>query len=195
MENSRLEQDQLYIKLRKREKIYREQLKEQREQLKLLIGQADPDLSISEEMEDKKIGQEFEKNRGFHPWPVNPNQAIVIGEFGVTQDPFGNRIENDGIELRTTRGEAVKAIYGGRVTGVRKLFLTTSQVVILQHGSYRTVYYNLDNVNVEVGDFVKADQRIGIVRTDPRTDESVLQFLIYKYPRKFVDPLTWLFPQ
>lgn len=195
LETSKVEQNELYALLRKKEKIYREELQKQREQLKLLIGNADPDTTIKASMTDLEIGKEFEKNRGFHPWPVNNRQAIVISEFGVTEDPFGNRVKNDGIELRTARGEVVKAIYGGRVTGVQQLFLTTSQVVIIQHGNYRTVYYNLDNVNVKVGDFVKADQKIGIVRTDPRTDESVLQFLIYKFPRKFVDPLTWLFPQ
>ncbi len=195
LKDARKEQNELFQQLKKKEAIYKEQLKLQREQLKLIIGEADPDMGITEEMENDEIGDQFERNRGFHPWPVDAQQAIVISEFGVTEDPFGNRVENDGIEIRAARGAEVKAIYGGRVTAVKRLFLLNSLVVMVQHGKYRSVYSNLDKVHVQKGDFVSAAQTLGIINTDSRTDESVLQFLIYKVPAVFIDPLSWLFPQ
>ncbi|RMG16054.1 MAG: hypothetical protein D6730_25585, partial [Bacteroidetes bacterium] len=156
--------------------------------------QADPDYGITEAMADDEIGEAFEKNRGFHPWPVKPENAIIIQEYGISEDPFGNQVTNDGIEIRVPKGEVARAIYGGRVTGVQPL-LHHGYVVIIKHGNYRTTYAYLDDVKVKPGDFVTAAQPIGVVKPKPRTEETVLTFLIYKVPAKFVDPLVWLFPQ
>lgn len=181
--------------LKGRESKFRRELQAQREELKKLIGELDPDYGISETAGNDKIGTAFEENRGFLSWPVEADRGVIVGLFGETEDVFGNRVVNDGIFVRTPMGEKVSAIFGGRVTGVQRIPPINSYMVIIQHGKFRTVYARLDEVTIKKGDFIKARQEIGVVRTDPRTKETLFQFLIYKVPDVFLDPETWLFPK
>lgn len=136
----------------------------------------------------------FEKSRGSLPWPVSVREAIVVSTFGQSEDPFGNLVMNDGIHIRTTRGQTVRAVYDGLISGVTSIPMG-GEVVIIQHGPYRTVYDNLTDVKVTIGQKVTRNTVLGTVRTDPRTSETLLHFLIYRHPDKFVDPLRWLSPK
>ncbi len=133
----------------------------------------------------------FEKSRGGLAWPVPSREAFIVTPFGTSEDAFGNQVVNDGVQIRTVRGQEVRSVYQGVVTGVQPIPLG-GEVVIIQHGSYRTVYDNLTDVVVQVGQKVNSRDLIGKVRTDPRTGETLLHFLIYKTPDKFVDPARWL---
>ena len=181
--------------LKGKESKFRRELQAQREELKKLIGELDPDYGITENLGNDKIGSAFEENRGFLSWPVEADRGVIVGLYGETEDVFGNRVVNDGIFVRTPKGEKVSAIFGGRVTGVQRIPPINGYMVIIQHGRYRTVYARMDEVAIKKGDFIKARQEIGIVRTDPRTKETLFQFLIYKVPDVFLDPEGWLFPR
>ncbi|MEL6631410.1 MAG: peptidoglycan DD-metalloendopeptidase family protein [Bacteroidota bacterium] len=188
---SQAKQEELYKNYSSVTKTYQNRLDEVRKRLKQIIRQEQNNYLDEGGAVDEAYVKNFPRNKGLLPWPVPPSKGAVTGEYGVTEDAFGNRISNDGIYITTEEGQAVKAVYSGRVTAVSKIPLSGS-IVILEHGKYRTVYTNLSEVKIKKGDLVSANQTIGRIRTDRRTGETQFQFMIYKVPDKFVDPQKWL---
>ncbi|MDX2285883.1 MAG: M23 family metallopeptidase [Bacteroidia bacterium] len=132
--------------------------------------------------------------KGLLPWPVAPEQASIAGRFGKSRDDYGNPVENDGIYLQTRPGQAVEAVFAGRVSGVQEI-PRSGWMVVIEHGPYRSVYASLGQPAVRAGDLVEQGQLIGHVRTDPRTQTAMLHFLIYQTPKRFLDPEQWLRPK
>ena len=193
LERTQLEQGRLLEILRKKEKVYVKKLSSDRQRLRKLISEIDDKYGAVPEFNDfENTGEAFEREKGFHYWPVPTNRGVVVGEYGTTRDAFGNRIENDGVYIRTSKGQYIRSVFQGRVTGVTDIQMN-GFVVIVSHGPYRSVYSNLESYSVKPGDVVGAKQVIGTVRTEPRTNESLLHFLIYKVPDKFLDPQEWIF--
>lgn len=192
---TKADQNNLFFALKAKESQYRKNLDNQRNALKSLIKRIDKSYGVaaSATTTNNATGKSFAQQRGRLVWPIRSGKGIVVGKFGITTDPFGNRISNDGIYIRTPKGEQARAVFQGKVSGVQKVPLY-GYMVILEHGIYRTVYANLSAVTVKKGEQVSSGQTIGTVRTDNRTDETVLNFMIYKIPNKFVNPLRWVKP-
>lgn len=195
LKSTKADQNNLFFSLKAKESQYRKNLDNQRKSLKSLIRRIDKSYGVAAtaRTSNNATGKSFAQQRGRLVWPIRSGQGIVVGKFGITTDPFGNRISNDGIYIRTPKGEQTRAVFQGKVSGVQKVPLY-GYMVILEHGIYRTVYANLSAVTVKKGDQVSSGQTIGTVRTDNRTDETVLNFMIYKIPNKFENPLRWVKP-
>lgn len=195
LKSTKADQNNLFFTLKAKESQYRKSLDNQRNALQSLIKRIDKSYGVAATVAtpNNATGKSFAQQRGKLVWPIRSGQGIVVGKFGLTTDPFGNRISNDGIYIRTPKGEQTRAVFQGKVSGVQKVPLY-GYMVILEHGIYRTVYANLSAVTVKKGDQVTSGQTIGTVRTDNRTDETVLNFMIYKIPNKFVNPLSWVKP-
>ena len=100
-------------------------------------------------------------------------------------------VRNDGVDITTTEGAMVRAIYDGVVSRVF-VIPGAHKTVIIRHGNYLSVYSNLKDVFVKQGDKVVTKQNIGVVYTDKDDDhKSVLQFQIWKENVK-MDPQDWL---
>ena len=112
--------------------------------------------------EGKVIGAEFTANKGRLPWPVS--EGVVVGRFGTHPHPSlpGIRIERRGIDIATSEGGTVFAIFSGRVSNVINI-PGGGMVVMLDHGSHRSVYANLGSVQVESGEDVRTGQPLGTV--------------------------------
>ncbi len=192
---SQAQQKKIFENLRAKVARYQTQLQQQQRQLKGFIR--DTEDAVAEASTEpvpelsKDYAREFTRQQGRLPWPVPPQYALIIGGFGLTEDPYGNPVTNDGIYLRTPQGQQVTAVAAGKVTGVRRL-PQHGAMVIVEHGDYRTVYADLEDTFVFTGEYVEAGQAIATVRTDPRSSETVLNFLIYKVPDQFLDPQKWL---
>ena len=66
------------------------------------------------------------------------------------------------------------------------------QMVIARHGNYRTVYANLTDIYVSVGQKVSARQSIGKIFTDSDNDNKTeLYFQIWE-GKKLLNPETWI---
>ena len=148
LKNTKAEQNSLFFTLKEKENKYRVRLDQQRKALKSIIKRIDRNYGVKAAGKDNATGKSFKQQRGKLGWPVSASNSIVVGKYGVTKDPFGNRITNDGIYIRTPKGEKVQAVFQGKVTGVQKVPLS-GFVVIVEHGIYRTVYDNLDKVSVK----------------------------------------------
>jgi murein DD-endopeptidase MepM/ murein hydrolase activator NlpD len=126
------------------------------------------------------------------PWPTE--RGVVTGHFGTHDHPVfrGIKVNNDGIDISTARGEQVRAVFEGIVTRVHPDPVDPNvKIVIILHGNYRTVYANLVSVSVRAGQQVTTRQPIGVVNT--RNDATVLKFQIWRDMQK-LNPAQWLAP-
>jgi len=140
--------------------------------------------------EERVLSDSFEKNKGKFPWPTG--KGIITGRFGIQQHPVlkNVKIRNDGIFISTVENEKARTIFDGQVSKVFSL-PGSNFAVIIRHGNFYTLYHNLDEVYVKEGEKVSTRQSIGRVFTDRKSDETVLQFQIWREMVKS-DPEVWL---
>lgn len=122
------------------------------------------------------LSSSFLGNRGRLPWPVATTGGI-IQSFGTSRVD-GIEIDNDGVEIRTSGGAAVRAVFEGQVRTVQDIMGTF--MVVIQHGEYFTAYSNLRSASVAVGQKVSTKQTVGTAATDASTGETVIKFAVYK---------------
>jgi len=140
--------------------------------------------------EQTLIAGGFEKNKGRLPMPVD--KGFISGHFGVQAHATLERVtvNNKGIYIQTTAGSQARAVYEGEVTSCFVMNGTTA--VIIQHGTYRTVYSGLSSVSVKKGDKVKAKQYIGKIYSDPEQDNSTILFFQIWQDKNILNPEQWL---
>lgn len=137
------------------------------------------------------LSAEFENNRGKLPWPLQG--GAVSDRFGTHQHPTQKnlKIENNGINIAGEKGAKVRCVFNGEVEQV-VFIMGMNNCVLVNHGSYYTVYANLAAVSVKAGDKVSTGQNIGAI---PATDDSNDHFLHFEIcrDRQYYDPEQWLF--
>ncbi len=137
------------------------------------------------------IGDSFEENRGRLPWPVN--NGIVTSRFGKQPHPVLKNVieDNLGIEITSSGAVTARAVFKGEVVTVFAIS-GANMAVIVRHGKYLTVYQNLVNVLVKVGDAVLTGQELGSVYLNQgEGGKALLTFMVYD-ERKKLDPELWL---
>lgn len=146
--------------------------------------------------EAKELSDKFSKNKGKLPWPTE--KGIITGTFGVHNHPVlpGIKIENNGIDITTEKGSGVRAVFTGTISAVLD-FQHMGKAVIINHGAYRTVYSNLNDVFVEKGQQIDTKQLIGTVLTNKQSGKTEAHFEILYINNKgaFVkqNPAIWIF--
>lgn len=140
--------------------------------------------------EEKLISDDFAKNRGKLPWPVE--QGFVSEKFGINVHPVFKQVKlnNAGITITTSRNADVRAVFKGVVTEI--MFIPgDNNVVIVRHGNYLTVYSNLVEIFIKKGDTVNVKQKIGKLASSG--EGSTLNFQVWK-DKDNLDPQLWLTP-
>jgi murein DD-endopeptidase MepM/ murein hydrolase activator NlpD len=140
--------------------------------------------------EASALAANFAANQKRLPWPVE--RGLVVGQFGPQRHPVVKSvmIENRGIDIATEKNSAIRAIFDGVVSSV--LPLPDGQLaIIINHGSYFTVYQNLTNLQVQKGQKVSKLQTLGNSYTDPNSAETRFHFELWK-DQQAVNPLLWL---
>jgi len=140
--------------------------------------------------EERALSNNFVANKGKLPWPLV--RAVVTNFFGEQPHPVlpGIKVSNKGVDMATTKGAKVRAVFDGSVIRVIEMPMYRN-VVIVSHGEYFSVYSKLDQVYVKVGDKVKTRQDIGLVYTNNEEGKTELHFQVWK-GSVFLDPLHWL---
>jgi septal ring factor EnvC (AmiA/AmiB activator) len=194
------QQKKLVNQFSKQERKIKSRLAQQRRQAKKL----DKEIRMMIEKEMKKKGEnlkltpeqiiiskDFEKNKGKLPWPTKT--GIITESYGVHPHDFlkNVKVRNDGIDITTLAGEKARAVFNGEVMKVIAI-PGANQTVIIRHGNYLTVYQNLVNVNVKVGDKISIKQEIGYIYTDKNDgNDTTIGFMIWKETQK-LNPEDWL---
>ncbi|MFO7754580.1 MAG: peptidoglycan DD-metalloendopeptidase family protein [Bacteroidales bacterium] len=141
--------------------------------------------------EDELIGDDFSRNMGRLPWPVE--RGVITSQFGVHDHPVikGAKINSIGVEITSGTREIARSVFKGKVMSVFGIS-GGNMAVIIRHGKFLTVYQNLVNVKVKPGDEVSAKEYIGDVFYEREGEaKSVIKFMIYEEKEK-KDPEKWL---
>ena len=138
---------------------------------------------------DTKLSATFEANKGKLPWPVK--SGVVTKKYGNNPHPTQPKVvvKNNGIDISTEQGSDALCVFDGQVSTV---FNTGStNVVMVRHGLYFTLYANLDKVFVKAGDNVKTGQKLGVIHTGANDNVTTLHFEVWN-DKNNTNPETWL---
>ena len=138
---------------------------------------------------DTELADNFASNRGKLPWPVE--KGIVTKKYGKNQHPTQHKvvITNNGIDISTDQGADALCVFDGQVASVFNTGLTN--VVMVRHGTYFTLYANLDKVYVKIGDKVKTGQKLGLIHTGATDNLTSLHFEVWN-DKNNTNPESWL---
>lgn len=140
--------------------------------------------------ESQQLSNSFASNKSKLPWPVI--KGIISERFGVHPHPLMPNIDinNNGVDITTSNGALARAVFDGEVKAVVNM-PGSGQFILVRHGEFLTIYSNLKEVYVKVGDNVKTKQNIGVILFDDEDSKTVLHFEIWKGQTK-LDPELWL---
>lgn len=132
----------------------------------------------------------FRNARGSLPWPL---QGRVITGWGPSIDPTTQEtVQNLGLDIAAAPGTPFRAVFAGTVT--RSGYVRGyGQVVMVQHGSYATLYAHANGLRVSQGQDVKPGDVLGLVGSTGLLDEAQarLHFEV-RYNGTPQDPRDWL---
>lgn len=182
-------------KLKKQEKSIKNDIAQKEKETKNL--QAKIKKIIEEELAkrkanaeiDTKLATKFESNKGKLPWPVS--SGVVTKKYGKNPHPTQSKVVvmNNGIDISTDQGANALCVFDGQVATV---FNTGStNVVMVRHGTYFTLYANLDKVYVKSGDKVKTGEKLGLVHTGASDNMTILHFEVWN-DKNNTNPEGWL---
>ncbi len=212
MEEKEVEQDEL-VKERGQRSAMIDQLKKEESRLKREINEKE---RITKEVESKiraiieeearklnsrniyaaltpeqeLVGDDFRKNRGKLPWPVD--KGIITVGYGNNEVPGlrGSSVMNNGIDISSAPGTPVRAVFEGEITKVFAI-LGANYTVLIRHGAYLSVYQNLINVRVKTGDKVITKEVIGEAFSDEEERVAELHFEVWQ-EKEILNPEAWL---
>lgn len=140
--------------------------------------------------EQELVGKDFNNNRGKLPWPVE--KGVVTVGFGRHEVPGlrGSSVQNNGIDITSSPGTEVRAVFEGQVTKVFAI-LGANYTVLIRHGEFLSVYQNLVNVRVKTGDKVLTKERLGEAFTDESDNVALVHFEVWK-ERTILNPEEWI---
>lgn len=155
-------------------------------------GQNIPSSKMGEfkiDSEDRRLSSVFEQNKGKLPIPIT-GAYMIVGHYGKYQvDGLRNvRLDNKGVDIRGKQGAQARAIFNGEVSAIFQYNGLSN--VLIRHGSYISVYCNLQSVLVRKGSKVNTRDVIGQVHTD-KEGNAILHFQLRKETAK-LNPEIWL---
>jgi septal ring factor EnvC (AmiA/AmiB activator) len=137
--------------------------------------------------EGEIISDNFEKNKGKLPWPVDKGAIkIPFGTYAIADTKI--RGTNPGLTLETDQGSSVKSIFDGEVVSV--FDVEGESNVLIRHGKYFTTYGNLASTSVSKGDKVKSGQVIGKAASNSDGNGEIEFLLLLE--NKNLDPASWI---
>jgi septal ring factor EnvC (AmiA/AmiB activator) len=141
--------------------------------------------------EGMELSNSFSSNKNKLPWPVE--KGFISERFGVHPHPLIPNIEinNNGVDITTSNGALARAVFDGEVKAIVTM-PGAGRFVLIRHGEYLTIYSNLKDVYIKVGDKVKTKQKIASIMVDEKDANTVLHFELWKGQTK-QNPESWLF--
>jgi murein hydrolase activator len=141
--------------------------------------------------EQKLIGENFAENKGRLPWPVE--KGIITSQFGIHKNSILKNVteENIGVEITSSGKTKARCIFQGEVVTVSAI-PGANMTVIVRHGKFMSVYTNIVNVKVKIGDKLITKQELGDVYSDPgESNNCTLKFMI-TLEKEFLNPESWI---
>jgi len=178
------DQHQLLASVRSEKAVYKKLLDELKEASRELLS-----ILRRQGEEYGYGGKGFRGLKGRLFWPVNGAVAL---RYGRQLDPqFKTPIFRNGVYIKTAPEATAKAVFDGKVV-FADWFKGYGQLVIINHGQgYHTLYANLNEIFLKVGDIIQKRTEIGRVGESVLLNAPSLYFEV-RYKGKPLDPLQWL---
>ena len=188
---------QMIKELAKKEGVLRLELEKERRALKglnILINNLVSRAKVVKErprtggVSISELSNRFQKSKKKIPWPVN---GVIVSHFGRRRHPVlrGVEVDNQGVVIQTIAKEEVRTVFSGEVVTISYV-PGMSNVVIVRHGDYYTLYARLGKVYVKNGQYLTQGDPVGVIFTDEK-GASRLQFQVWKKAQK-LNPEDWL---
>ncbi len=152
--------------------------------------EAKEEVTVSFESEaDIALSSTFESNKGKLP---APSDGDLLRKFGDNTHPLYKniKIKNNGIDIQTSLGAKVKAVFSGEVIKV-KFIPGIDKLIMIKHGNYYSIYSNISEALVQEGTQIKTGQAIGTLNSNNDDGHSILHFELWHHQLP-INPLTWL---
>jgi len=159
---------------------------------KLIEEEAEQNRKAKHDAIYKKLSKDFASNKGRLPWPILT--GTIVRGYGQQESKLlkGIKTTSEGVDIAAKKNSVVRSIFNGKVTKVARI-PGGNDVVIIRHGDFLTLYSNLTNLVINIGDEVKAGQAIGTLYTEKNAEQGILHFEIWKEFRS-QNPKLWLHP-
>lgn len=133
--------------------------------------------------------ESFETSRGQLPWPVD--NGTITQKFGIRTHPVFNTQTNfPGIEIAAVPGSTVRTVNDGYVFLIQN-FQGFGDVVMVHHGTYKTLYGNMSEVYVRRNQALQKGDVIGLSGDEDSLNGEVIIFMIAE-GSEYIDPQRWL---
>lgn len=140
------------------------------------IDNSDPDAAMS---------NRFASAQGRMIFPVAAPYRIVSKYGSQPGQPYST-----GIEIVLDGSQSARSIFDGTVSRIFQNH-DGNFTVMIRHGAYISVYYNIGRPAVRAKENVAAGQNIGTVANDPRYSRPMLHFEVRKGSQT-LNPLSWV---
>ncbi len=131
----------------------------------------------------------FARQRGQLQWPAKGRLAVPFGN--VRHPRFSTEVPHPGIDIAAPPGQAVCAVFEGRVV-FSDWFKGYGQMVVIDHGdSYLSIYGHVDERLVSTGEDVSTGDLIARSGQSGSFDQPALYFEI-RHDGRPEDPARWL---
>ncbi len=182
-----------------REEIERKQAsaEELQQQIEALIAAADEEAEASgnragglSEAAYERLSSSFAENQGQLPWPA---EGAITEGYGNQVDPVhGTTTNNPGITIATNPRDPVRSVFDGSVSGI-DFVPGFGTYLVIRHGDFLSVYSNLSDLDVAMGESVSAGERIGWAGTENEPRGAGVFFAIFDVDSNAPnDPTQWL---
>lgn len=142
---------------------------------------ANPNQNASQNIGNKYFPGGFEI-------PVELETLTILNKYGATI----NGDLHKGVDISTSKGLPVKAVYDGKVKDVGDSNSIGKYVTIIHNGNVEITYANLDTIEVKKGDRVKKGDKIGTTGNSSKKENFIGLHIEMKIDGKVEDP-SWLF--
>lgn len=133
-------------------------------------------------------GTPFKSQKGRLPWPL---KGPLLAKFGSLKG--GGPLTWSGWWIGAPNGAPVRAVADGRVVYVGRMQRYGLMVILDHPGQYLSLYGQVDDTDVEVGEVVTAGTRIATAGASGGHEENGVYFEI-REGTNAVDPRPWLVP-
>ncbi len=195
------EGDSLSFLKKDKERVTKNLLKKEKELTNYITKKQEEALRIEKEIMNIQKQMElknsnlitdlgFEKNKKKLIWPVE--KGVLLSPFGEVyhKDLPGIKIINNGIEIGVEKKAQVRSVYDGTISKIL-IMPNGLKAIIIRHGQYLTVYSNLEETNVKVGQNISTGTKIGLVFSNEFDESGILDFQIWRGLEK-INPMNWL---
>lgn len=137
------------------------------------------------------LDEKFSLLKGKLGWPIS--KGALVCRFGIQPHPIypAQKMLSNGIDIKTALNIQVKAVASGTVSYVD---MNNFKLIMINHGTYLTVYVNVKNSKVQIGQEVQAGDILGLVNDESAYGFPTLHFEIWK-GGEVQNPLQWLAPR